>query len=53
MEARSFLNPAIVLGCIVDLRAETLSGRYKVKTVRHSGDNREGEFITLMQMEPL
>ena len=53
VEARSFLNPAIVLGCIVDLRAETLSGRYKVKTVRHSGDNWEGEFISLLQMEPI
>ena len=33
--------------------AEILSGRYKVKTVRHSGDNWEGEFISLLQMEPL
>ena len=52
-EARSFLNPAIVLGCVVDLRSETGSLRFKVKALQHSGDNWRGDFVTAVQGDEL
>ena len=45
-EARSFLNPAIVLGCLIDLRSDTLSGMFKVAALRNTADNWQGEFET-------
>ena len=54
-EARSFLNPAIVLGCLIDLRSDTLTGMWKVVALRHSGDTWAGEFETgvdLREVEP-
>ena len=45
-EARTFLNPAIVLGCLIDLRSETLSGMWKVVALRHTGDTWSGQFET-------
>ena len=45
-EARSFLNPAIVLGCLLDLESAALSGQWKVVSLRHTGDTWQGEFET-------
>ena len=45
-EARSFLNPAIVLGCLIDLESAALSGQWKVVALRHTGDTWQGEFET-------
>ena len=49
-EARSFLNPAIVLGCLIDLRSAALEGLWKVVSLRHTGDTWQGEFETGMDM---
>ena len=44
--ARMFLNPAVVLGCQIDLTSATLNGRYKVIALRHTGDTWSGDFET-------
>ena len=49
-EARAFLNPAIVLGCLIDLESAALSGRWKVTSLRHTGDTWSGEFETGMDL---
>ena len=41
-EARSLLNPAFKIGSRVNLRSETLTGRYKIIGLVHRGDNWEG-----------
>ena len=49
-----FLNPAVVLGCIVVVESGSF-GKFslKVNELRHEGDNREGAFETVAQGEAL
>ena len=49
-EARSFLNPAIVLGCIIELESRALSGRWKVVALRHNADTWSGGFETGVEL---
>ena len=49
-EARSFLNPAIVLGCLIDLKSAALSGLWKVVALRHTAENWSGDFETGMDL---
>ena len=49
-EARAFLNPAIVLGCLIDLRSAALTGMWKVVALRHTADTWQGEFETGMDL---
>ena len=50
---RSLLNPNMVLGDIVQLRSETLSGQFKIITIQHSGDNWDGHLHTEMELREL
>ena len=38
-EVRMFLRPEVVLGCTLVIESETVNGRWKVVTLKHSGDN--------------
>ena len=45
-EVRMFLRPEVVLGCVLNLESETLSGGWKVVGMRHEADNWRGRFET-------
>ena len=47
-EIRTFLDPRIVLGAQINLESMTLSGSWKVVSLRHSGDNWEIEAVCFM-----
>ena len=49
-EIRTFLNAAIVPGCVIELESVVLSGRWKVNSMRHSGDNWSGPFETFCDL---
>ena len=49
-ELRCFLNPAIVLGCIIELESRDLSGRWKCVALRHSADSWSGSFETGVEL---
>ena len=49
-ELRCFLNPAIVLGCIIELESRALSGRWKCVAMRHTADNWSGTFETGVEL---
>lgn len=52
--ARSLLNPVFALGGRVTLESETLTGTYKVVTLRHHGDNwTSRNFYTELDMKKL
>lgn len=52
-EVRMFLNPLVVLGCIVEIESRTLGGRWKVVGLRHAGDNWQGPFETFCDLRLL
>ena len=52
-EVRTFMNARITLGSIIDLESESLSGRWKVVGVRHSGDNWSGSFESFCDLRAL
>ena len=53
-EANMLLNPAVVIGCRIDLESDSLSGSWKVVALKHTGDNwRGGPFRTWVELRAL
>ena len=52
-ECRMFLNPLIAIGSAVTLESDVLKGRWKVVSVRHTGDNWQGPFETAIDLREL
>lgn len=53
-ECVSLLNPAFVLGGRLELESDTLSGSWKIVTIRHTADNwTSGRFQTFLELRPL
>ena len=52
-EVRMYLNPLVVLGCIIEIESRTLGGRWKVAGLRHAGDNWQGPFETVCDLRLL
>ena len=46
MKAKMVLNADIELGQDITLQSIQLTGQYKVKTILHQGDTRDGEWAT-------
>lgn len=51
LKARSLLQPRILPGGRIVVRAESHDGTYKVKRVEHSGDTAGGEFFSEIEAE--
>ena len=49
-EIRMLLNPAVVIGCTIELESEALSGSWTVSELRHSGDSWTGQFETFADL---
>ena len=53
-EANMLLDPAVMVGCRIDLESDSLSGAWKVVALRHTGDNwRGGHFRTWVELRAL
>lgn len=49
----TLLHPAIRIGRPLTVVSKELAGAYRVETVRHVGDNRAGDFLTIADCRPL
>ena len=50
-KAVMLLNPAVVLGCQIDIESDSLSGSWQVVALKHAGDNwRSGQFRTTVEL---
>ena len=53
-EVTMLLNPAVVVGCRIELESKSLSGAWKVVRLRHNGDNwHTGTFTTWVDLRAL
>ena len=53
-EVTMLLNPAVVLGCKIQLKSEVLGGNWKVVGLHHTADNwRTGKFVTWADLRTL
>ena len=52
-QVRVFLNPLIVVGAILEIESESLEGKWKVVSLRHSADNWQGRFETDAELREL
>ena len=53
-EVRMFLNPAVVMGAVIDLTSADLSGRWKVVSTRITADNwSSGRFETFCDLREI
>lgn len=53
-EVRMFLNPAVVMGAVIDLTSDNLSGRWKVVSTRITADNwSSGRFETFCDLREI
>ena len=52
-EAVVLLNPAIQLGCQVNIKSLTVNGKWKVISMRHKADNWQGRFTTHIDLREI
>lgn len=50
---KCLLNADITPGCSVTINDGIISGTYKVRSVQHQGDNFEGDFISICQVQEI
>ena len=53
LQVRCFLNPAITLGCTVELESEVVTGSFKCVALRHTGDNWSGNFTSNLELREM
>lgn len=53
LSCKSLLNPKIICGGVVEIKAENVTGQFKVEHLEHSGDSASSEWYTKVEVKPI
>ena len=53
LQVRCFMDPAIQVGCTVELESEAVNGSFKCVALRHTGDNWTNDFTSNLELREM